>query len=435
MAKANKTIFVCSECGNEYSTWQGQCRACGAWNSLYQAKTSSVSIKSEPRGNKKPLKLSQIDTSLASRIKTGISELDNVLNGGIVPGQVILLAGNPGIGKSTLLLQIADKIEVDVLYASGEESESQVALRAERLNIKNPRLDIISTGSINTILDAVDKKMLIVDSIQTVYVDDVESSAGSVTQIRESAFKLIEYAKANDIPVVLVGHITKEGNIAGPKLLEHMVDTVLYLEGDKQHVFRLLRVRKNRFGDDSEVGIFEMTNDGLIGVEDPSKLLKGGDHDYSGSSTSVAMEGNRPIAIEVQALVTKSQFGYAKRAVNGFSLNKLQLLCAVIQKRTGINILDQDVFVNIASGMQIKEPGIDLAVTTAIISSYLDKKISADICFFGEVGLAGDIRKVYAHEKRVKEAKKLGFKKIYTSENLKNISELFNKIKTDKISV
>lgn len=428
MPPKSKSLYFCKECGNESTVWQGQCRACGAWNSYVEAPSKNYSkhTASKSSRNITPHKLSDIKIDEKSRIKTNISELDNVLNGGVVPGQVILLGGQPGIGKSTLLLQIADKISRKVLYVSGEESDSQVALRASRLKLSNKEISIVSTADLDGALSNADAyDFVIIDSIQTVFTDKSDGSAGTITQIRECAFQLIEFAKSNNIPVVIVGHITKEGNIAGPKLLEHMVDTVLYLEGDKQHMFRILRVNKNRYGDDSEVGIFEMTALGLTEVYDTSKFfLQNANLGVSGNSVAMILEGNKPLAIDVQALVTKSHFGYPKRAANGFSINKLTLLCAVIEKRSGVDISEHDVYLNVASGLNIKEPGVDLAVCVAIMSSFFDVATPIGSVFIGEVGLSGEIRKVFLQEKRIKEAKRLKIQNVYSSDTISNLRDL-----------
>jgi len=423
-----KAIFVCRECGNEFSRWEGQCRACNAWNSLEELQISAKSSKSGRKSSTKlqsPQNLEDIDISKADRISTKILELDRVLSGGLVKGQVVLIGGTPGIGKSTLLMQLAGSFDQKVLYVSGEESESQVALRAKRLGIKSKNIDIISTGDIDAILNGFKHDLLITDSIQTLYSSDINSSAGTLSQIRECAAGIINIAKTQNIPAIIVGHITKDGSIAGPKMLEHMVDTVLYLEGDRSHLFRMLRVEKNRFGTDDEVGIFQMVANGLEGVANPSLMLMGENEiKSSGTAIAIVLEGTRPLAVEVQALTTKTAFGYPKRASSGFSLNRLQLLCAVLQKRLKINLLDQDVYVNIASGIQIKEPAVDLAVAAAIVSSYKDKAIKSDTCFFGEVGLSGEIRKVLATDRRLKEAKKLGYKNIISSDTAKELGKI-----------
>lgn len=428
MPKSKKTtVFVCEECGNESSTWQGQCRACGAWNSFKEFKTENISEEVSTQGlyTSQAKFLKDINLSKETRIQINIPEFDNTMGGGFVPGQVVLLGGNPGIGKSTLILQIANNFKGKVLYASGEESESQVALRASRLGVDNPELEIISTNNIDSVLSTLDHGILIIDSIQTMVVPSVSSSAGSLNQIKECTYKLVTTAKQKNIPVIIIGHITKEGMIAGPKLLEHMVDTVLYLEGEKNSMFRMLRVYKNRFGDDSEVGLFEMKTSGMEGVKDPYLFMaKDLETETSGNAIGIIMEGKRPLAIEVQALVTKSNFGYPKRTANGFSLNRLQLLCAVLEKKAKINLSDQDVYLNIASGLHVKEPGVDLAVCAAIISSFKDKPLKQKTVFFGEVGLSGEVRPVVAEDRRIKEAKNLGLDNCVYRKNSRNILSL-----------
>jgi DNA repair protein RadA/Sms len=428
MPKSKKTtIFVCEECGNESQTWQGQCRACGAWNSYKEFKAENISeeISSQGLFESKPKLLKDINLSAQNRVLTGINEFDSTLGGGFVSGQVILLGGNPGIGKSTLIMQIADKYKGSVLYASGEESESQVGLRAGRLGVSNKELEIISTNNVESVLNILNHGLLIIDSIQTMVVPSISSSAGSLNQIRECTFRLITAAKTRNIPVIIIGHITKEGMIAGPKLLEHMVDTVLYLEGEKTSMFRMLRVHKNRFGDDSDVGLFEMKSSGMEGVKDPYIFMaKDPQNITSGNAVCIIIEGKRPLAIEVQALVTKSSFGYPKRTANGFSINRLQLLCAVLEKKAGVNLSDQDVYLNIASGLHVKEPGVDLAVCAAIISSFRDKPLKNKTVFFGEVGLSGEVRPVIAEDRRLKECSNLGFENSVYSKNARNINIL-----------
>ncbi|PIR42935.1 DNA repair protein RadA [candidate division WWE3 bacterium CG_4_9_14_0_2_um_filter_35_11] len=427
MPSKTKEIFVCRECGYESPRWEGQCRSCSAWNSYERSTHVSFgkASKSLNRAKKSPKKLSDINTSEQSRIPTGIAELDRTLGGGLVSGQVILLGGTPGVGKSTLLLQLAGLFTKKVLYVSGEESESQIALRSKRLGISSDDVNIMSTNSIDDALVDIGQKLLIVDSIQVMESEEIPSRAGSVTQVRECAAKIVNTTKSNGFSTIIIGHITKEGSIAGPKILEHMVDTVLYLEGDKSHLFRMLRVHKNRFGDDSEVGIFQMQPDGLCGVENPGKLLLGEEGvPKSGSATAIVLEGSRPLCIEIQALTTKTSFGYPKRAVSGYSLNRLQLLCAVIQKCLNINLIDQDVYVNVASGLNVKEPAVDLAVCAAIISSYKGRPIPKESAYFGEVGLTGEVRKVVASDRRIKEAKALGFTNIRYPDNVKNIASV-----------
>ena len=426
MSSKLKDVFVCKDCGYESPRWEGQCRGCGLWNTFEQIEivTSTKSGVKLSTGRAKAKNLSQIDVKLFNRTKTGISELDRTLGGGLVTGQVILLGGTPGIGKSTILLQLANSFAGNVLYASGEESETQIALRSQRLGIKKD-IDIISTNRIEDILGAFSHQLLIVDSIQVMSSEGLTSQAGSVSQVRECASMVISKAKKEGFPVVIVGHITKDGSIAGPKVLEHMVDTVLYLEGDKSHLFRMLRVHKNRFGDDLEVGIFQMEQFGLVGVANPAQILLGdASSNNSGTAIALVLEGSRPLAIEVQALTVKTSFGYPKRAASGFSLNRLQLLCAVIQKRLNLNLLDQDVYVNVASGLNIKEPAVDLAICAAIISSFKGKSVERGKAFFGEVGLSGEIRNVTSAERRIKEGKLLGFDKIVGPHNTKTLESV-----------
>lgn len=425
MLNKTKEVFVCRECGYEALKWEGQCRSCNAWNS-YESIVSYVKKNRVSLADKKsPKKLSDINTSEQKRITSGINEFDRTLGGGLVSGQVILLGGTPGVGKSTLLLQLAGLFNEKVLYVSGEESESQLALRSKRLGVPSNKIEVLSTNSIDDALVDVGQKLLIIDSIQVLESGEISSKAGSVSQVRECAARIVSATKSNGYSTIIVGHITKDGNIAGPKVLEHMVDTVLYLEGDKSHLFRMLRVHKNRFGDDSEVGIFQMRSDGLSGVENPGKLLLSADGSPKiGSAIAIILEGSRPLCIEIQALTTKTSFGYPKRAVSGYSLNRLQLLCAVIQKCLNINLVDQDVYVNVASGLNVKEPAVDLAVCAAIISSYKGKALPSNVAYFGEVGLTGEVRKVVATDRRVKEAKLLGFTKICNSDNVKNIASM-----------
>lgn len=423
----NKVIYVCQTCGAESSRWSGQCNSCKEWNTLIETITDSQDKKSLS-------KLVQIDKqelcSVASkdivRIKSNLLEYDRCLGGGMVNGQVILIAGHPGIGKSTLILQVANGFEGDVLYVSGEESVQQVAIRAKRLNTLNKKISISSNSNLDSILQSVDKEgLLIVDSIQAVKTDQINSNIGSVSQISACANLLVSYAKTNNKVVIIIGHITKDGNIAGPKILEHLVDTVLFLEGDSNHFWRVLKVHKNRFGDASEVGIFEMDEKGLKAVIDPSSFINEYNTDKKiGSAITMALEGSRPIALEVQALTVKTSFGYPKRTVSGYSLNRLALLCAVMQKFSRVNLLDQDVYVNLASGLSIKEPALDLAVVASILSSIKDKYYKPKTIFFGEVGLSGEIRKVKAEDKRIKEAKILGFSNIISSQNIKTVEDI-----------
>ena len=425
-----KSIYICESCGAESSVWGGQCRFCGEWNTLVEKVVSESVGKVNTSISIKPRKLKNIASKELMRLSTGISEFDRALGGGLVPGQVVLIAGTPGVGKSTLLLQLSEHFKGNVLYASGEESENQIALRASRLGVKNESIDIASSGNIDSILSSFSHDLLIVDSIQAVQTTDLKSQIGSMSQIKECANRVVSVAKREHKPAVIVGHITKDGEIAGPKVLEHIVDTVLYLDGDKRHMFRMLRVHKNRFGDASEVGMFKMEESGLVDVENPSELFMSDTLDLiPGSVTTVILEGTRPLTIEVQALTTKTSFGFPKRASSGYSLNRLQLLCAVIQKHLHVDLLNQDVYLNIVSGLQTKDPAVDLAVISAILSSFYEKSIAKDIAFFGEVGLGGEVRAVTAQKRRIKEAKKLGYKNVYSSDNIKSIRTIATKIK------
>ena len=428
-------IYVCRECGYESPRWEGQCRECHKWNTLEEVETgfsggSKLSYRSRSRLDRigsgaKPKKLSSINPSSFKRISTKIGELDRALSGGFVPGQVILLSGTPGVGKSTLLLQLAGKYDGKVLYVSGEESETQTALRAERLGINMPNVDVLSSNSVEDVVQLRGYGLVIIDSIQTMQCSEISSQAGSVSQVRGSASLVINYVKDANIPCILVGHITKGGAIAGPKVLEHIVDTVLYMEGDRNHIYRMLKVHKNRFGSDTEVGILEMDSKGLKDVKNYSDIFhKSENLGSQGVAYGVALEGSRPIIIEVQALTVKTAFGYPRRAVSGYSLTRLQLLCAVMQKYLHINLLNKDVYVNITSGFQVKEPAIDHAVCAAILSSYKEKMVRKSTVFIGEVGLSGEIRSVIAQSRRISEARVLGLKNIMSSENTASISQI-----------
>lgn len=360
-------------------------------------------------------RLSEIKGNDFSRAKTGMEEFDRVVGGGIVPGSLILIGGDPGIGKSTLVLQVADKLLKDrasVLYSSGEESAYQLKLRADRLGIESKSLLVFPETNIETIIGQVESEkpnFLIIDSIQTMWSEDLTGAPGSIGQVSLSTSKLMDFAKKNHIATFIIGHVTKEGNIAGPKILEHLVDTVLYLEGDKMADFRILRCVKNRFGSTNETGVFEMGDKGLTEVKNPSAILLSEKTNASGSAVFATMEGTRPLLVEVQALTNQTNFGYPKRTASGFDLNRLQVLTAVLSKRAGLNLLNQDIYVNIVGGIKIKEPALDLAVCLAIASSYKNKPLPKNICVFGEVGLAGEIRAVHNIKERLKEAKKLGF--------------------------
>lgn len=418
MAKS-KTIFVCKSCGAQSPKWMGKCTSCGAWNSFEEEIVES-SVKSTayvPKSLVRPMVLSDIKAEKLDRIKTGIHELDQVVGGGIVPGSVILLGGEPGIGKSTLLLQVAVSLNKKVLYVSGEESPQQIYLRAQRLNVPSNSCYIYSETNIAAIIQEIKNfapELVIIDSVQTLKHPDIDASPGSVSQIRETSNLLIELAKQTHTPMILIGHINKEGSIAGPKILEHMVDVVLQFEGDMQNVYRILRSNKNRFGSTAEIGIFEMVQSGLREVSNPSEImLSGNPEKLSGVAIASVMEGIRPLMIEVQALVSTAAYGTPQRTANGFDGKRLNMLLAVIEKRLGVKIYTKDVFINIAGGIRVQDTAIDLAVVAAILSSLFDFYIPNTYCFAGEVGLTGEIRTVSQVEKRVKESAKLGIQKMF----------------------
>lgn len=404
----------------------GKCSSCGAWNSFVeeiQVKSSDkLPLLASSKNLAKPQKLSEVKTQNAERTVTPDSELNRVLGGGIVPGSVILLGGEPGIGKSTLLLQTVLKLQnKKVLYISGEESESQIKLRAERTPFSNPDCYVLTETNLENILqqiEAIQPDLVIADSVQTLHTEFIESSAGSISQIRETSSKLIKFAKATNTPVVLVGHINKEGSIAGPKILEHMVDVVLQFEGDRNHIFRILRAHKNRFGSTSEIGIYEMKSFGLEEVVNPSALLLSeSDLQLSGTAITCVMEGLRPLLVEVQALVSSAVYGTPQRAANGFDVRRLNMLLAVLEKRCGFHLGTKDVFLNVTGGIKLEEPAADLAVIAAILSSNEDIALPRNMCFAGEVGLTGEIRPVPRMEARIAEAAKLGFEKMFLSKN------------------
>ncbi|MCH5208404.1 MAG: DNA repair protein RadA [Oscillospiraceae bacterium] len=412
-----KTVFVCSECGHEYPKWNGKCTTCGAWNSLEETVPLTVSgIKTASAAELKFSKMSEVSFDDEIRYDTGISELDRVLGGGLVKGSLVLIGGDPGIGKSTLLLQICGTMgkEHSILYVSGEESERQIKLRANRLGISGENLFLASNNSCESIIRAVSEnkpEIVIIDSIQTITTSAVSSSAGSVVQVRECTNAFMRMAKSEEIPVFIVSHVNKDGGIAGPKIMEHIVDTVLYFEGDKQLSYRILRAIKNRFGSTNEIGVFSMNDDGLREVENPSEMmLSGRPAGVSGSTVVCAVEGSRPILAEVQALVSKSSFSAPRRTATGVDYNRLYMLIAVLEKRLGFAFGGLDVYVNIVGGLKIDEPAADLAVAAALYSGLCDKPVPEDMIMFGEVGLGGEIRSVSRVRERVKEAARLGFK-------------------------
>lgn len=435
MAKV-KTTFFCQNCGSQFSKWQGQCTACKEWNTIVEEviqtpeKSDWKSQTSTVKKTSKPLKINEIDVSEEARLNTQDEEFNRVLGGGLVPGSLTLLGGEPGIGKSTLLLQIALKLPYKTLYVSGEESQKQIKMRAERINPKSENCYILTetkTQNIFKQIEALEPDIVVVDSIQTLHSDYIESSSGSISQIKECATELIKFAKETATPVVLIGHITKDGSIAGPKILEHMVDTVLQFEGDRNHVFRILRAHKNRFGSTNELGIYEMQGSGLREVSNPSEILiSKKDEELSGNAVAVTMEGMRPLLIEIQALVSTAVYGTPQRSATGFNAKRLNMLLAVLEKRAGFRLGAKDVFLNITGGITVDDPAIDLAVVAAILSSNEDVAIQKDFCFAAEVGLSGEIRPVQRVEQRILEAEKLGFSTIFVSKynkiSLKNTS-------------
>lgn len=421
MAKGKTNIFFCQSCGYESSKWMGQCPGCKEWNTFVEEtvdkkSTSSAGKRKTSLEEAKVLPLSAIKTAEEERTSTNIKELDRVLGGGIVQGSLILVGGDPGIGKSTLLLQVCRKLAEQkkrVLYISGEESLQQIKIRAERIGTFEDSLKLLCETNLETIREVISKEkpeIVVIDSIQTMYHEDVASAPGSVSQVRESTSILMQIAKGMGISIFIVGHVTKEGVVAGPRVLEHMVDTVLYFEGDRHAAYRILRGVKNRFGSTNEIGVFEMRQEGLTEVENPSEfMLSGKPEGASGSVVACSMEGTRPILLEVQALVCHSNFGIPRRTAAGTDFNRVNLLMAVLEKRLGLKMGDCDAYINIAGGIKMNEPAIDLGIVLALISSYKDKPIDEKTICFGEVGLSGEVRAVNMAEQRVLEAKKLGF--------------------------
>ena len=419
MAKS-KTVFRCQQCGFESPKWNGKCPSCGAWNSLVEETIQPAATKTPSSRKKADLsnfiqELQAVDTQEDIRYRTGIGELDRVLGGGLVKGSIVLLGGEPGIGKSTLLLQICEFFGAShsILYVSGEESTKQIKLRAERLHVTTESLYLLANNDAQSICDTIaacEPDIVIIDSIQTMYISGVDSPMGSPAQIRDCTSALVRFAKRTNISVMIVGHVTKEGNVAGPRMLEHMVDTVLYFEGDRHASYRILRAVKNRFGSTNEIGVFEMCNTGLEEVKNPSEyMLNGRPEDASGSVVACSMEGTRPILVEIQALVCQSNFGIPRRTAVGTDFNRVNLLMAVLEKKVGLRLAASDAYVNIAGGMKMTEPAIDLGICLAIVSSAKDIVIPDNVMVFGEVGLSGEIRAVNMAGQRVQEAKKLGF--------------------------
>ena len=418
MAKA-KSVFVCNECGYESPKWLGKCPACNSWNTFFEQKI--VKEKSTPQV------LDEVVGKNESRIDTGIAELNRVLGGGLVNGSLVLLGGEPGIGKSTLILELCDKITGNgkVLYVSGEESAEQVKIRADRLGIKNSNIMFLGETDIDVIEDAILKtnpKLVIIDSIQTMYSEEITSAAGTVSQVREITARIMRISKGHRITTIIIGHVTKDGNIAGPRVLEHMVDTVLYLEGERYFSYRVLRSVKNRFGSTNEIGMFEMRNEGMVQIKNPSQILISDRSDNPPGSIIVAsMEGTRPLLIELQALTTPSVYGLPRRAANGIDYNRLTMLIAVLEKKASMPLGSQDVYLNVVSGIRLVEPAVDLGTVLAIASSFRNISIPNDVVAIGEVGLTGEIRSVNMIEKRIKEIEKMGFKKCIIPENNKKL--------------
>ncbi len=424
MAKA-RTVYICNECGKEHHKWSGRCGECGEWNTLEEAVESasgSFGFGRQARtgtlvaSNNPPQKISEIQANAYERFPLPMPEFTRVLGGGVVPGSLVLVGGDPGIGKTTLLTQVAGMMADSmgsILYLSGEESVYQVKMRAERLGVADKDLYLLSETNLDIAIEHINTvrpKAVIIDSIQTVYLQDLTSSAGSVSQVRECAARLMQLAKGENLPIFLVGHVTKEGAIAGPRVLEHIVDTVLYLEGDRFNTFRLLRAQKNRFGSTNEVGVFEMVEGGMVEVANPSEAFLS-EHQVGATGTAIAvtLEGTRPLLIEMQSLVTQSAFSQPRRTATGIDLNRLHLLLAVLGKRIGLPLHNQDIFVNVVGGLRINEPAADLAIAAAIASSFREKPVPRDLALVGEIGLGGELRAVSQPEKRLNEAAKLGF--------------------------
>lgn len=448
MLKNKKTVYFCQECGYESSKWMGQCPGCKAWNTFVEetvsTKKSSSSGSSsfqKPGKRPEPVRLKDISLSEDERRLTKIGELDRVLGGGIVPGSLVLVGGDPGIGKSTLLLQVCRNLALsgsNVLYISGEESLRQIKLRAERIGEFNEKLQLLCETNLETIREVIERKKpdtVVIDSIQTMFHEDISSAPGSVSQVRESTNILMQIAKGQGVSIFIVGHVTKEGNVAGPRVLEHMVDTVLYFEGDRHASYRILRAVKNRFGSTNEIGVFEMRSTGLEEVKNPSEfMLNGKPSDTSGSIVACSMEGTRPILVEIQALVCQSNFGIPRRTAVGTDFNRVNLLMAVLEKKVGIHLAACDAYVNIAGGMKMTEPAIDLGISLAVVSSCKDIVIPDSVIAFGEIGLSGEVRAVSMAGQRVAEAKKLGFETVILPEVCRSATEKIKGIKLVYVS-
>ncbi len=433
MAKAKKSVYFCQNCGHEETKWLGQCPACREWNTFVEEKVTPVSAKTvKERRETRVVTLSGIKTDEDDRMLTGIEELDRVLGGGIVKGSLVLVGGDPGIGKSTLLLQVCQRLSSagrKLLYISGEESLKQIKLRANRMGEFTENLYLLCETSLDVIRGIIEQQkpdMVVIDSIQTMYNEEVASAPGSVSQVRESTNIFMQLAKGLNISIFIVGHVTKEGTVAGPRVLEHMVDTVLYFEGDRHASYRILRGVKNRFGSTNEIGVFEMRKEGLVEVKNPSEFMLSGKPEHaSGSVVACAMEGTRPMLMEIQALVCKSNFGMPRRTAAGLDYNRVNLLMAVLEKRLGLPLSNYDAYVNIAGGIRLNEPAADLGIVMAIASSYKNRPIADDVIVFGEVGLSGEVRAVTMPEQRVAEAKKLGFKTcVIPAVSVKSVGEV-----------
>lgn len=429
----SSSVFVCQQCGNEFSKWLGKCTVCNSWNSLVESARITGKSKSKKASSKlsepQVMKLTDIKTSQMQRISTNIPELDRVLGGGLVAGQMVLVAGTPGIGKSTILLQLANNLK-KTIYVSGEESATQVAIRAERLGIKNKNIDFLENTDVDSVIDQLSKSKdglsaVIIDSIQTMSTSDLSGMAGSVGQVRESAARLLRFAKENNIPMIIVGHVTKEGTVAGPSTLAHIVDTVLWFEGEKTSSLRLLRSVKNRFGATDEVGIFQMEDKGLKSLNDPEKLfLERSKTAVAGSVVSILAEGSRSILVEIQSLVVPTKMAFPRRVAQGIDSKRLEMLLAVLFRRANVPTYDMDVFVNIAGGIKANDTSMDLAICLSIASAFFDKALPINFLAVGEVGLLGEIRPVQSQDKRIKDAKRLGFKNTVTSTDFKYLFQV-----------
>ncbi|MCE1188541.1 MAG: DNA repair protein RadA [Ignavibacteria bacterium] len=426
--KSQKSVFICSSCAHESLKWLGKCPQCGSWNSFVEEKVEPKAPKGTVQyKGARPTKLKDITYSNTHRLLTGTGELDRVLGGGFMPGSIILLGGDPGIGKSTLILQAASKLLLPVLYVSGEESAQQIKLRADRLGVDSEHLLLLAETELNAILQAIDEykpSLVVIDSIQTTFDSNLDNSPGAITQLRECTSRLMDATKKNGFTTLLIGHITKEGTIAGPKILEHIVDTVIMFEGDSSNSYRILRAQKNRFGSTNEIGVFEMLDTGLREVQNPSELFIGErTANVSGSVITCTMEGTRPILLEIQGLVTPSHFGSPQRVSNGFDYRRLSILLAVLEKRNGLRLSNANVFLNITGGVRVDEPAIDLPVCCAIASNLLEKRIDPSVIVIGETGLGGEIRSISNIDKRLQEAERIGFTKVVIpSRNVRSIT-------------